>query len=63
MKGPFATYGEALAAADPGEIIVARDSAKFREAGWGVMADQEFTAGFNSFLNCWTHWETKKETA
>lgn len=60
MKGPFTTYERAFAAADAGEIIVARDSAKFHEAGWGVMTDQEFTVAFNSLFNYWTHWETKR---
>ncbi len=64
MKGPFATYAEALSAAVPGEVVMCRtENATTFGATWCVMEDTEATLAINSWLSPWVHWEDDKEQA
>ena len=63
MKGPFATYEEARSAAEPGEVIMARDARLYRGEAWCVMEDIEATLAINNWLSPWVHWEDVKEQA
>ena len=63
MKTYF-TYDEARAAANPGDEIWARDSAKVKDkTGWTVMSPElanEYVRATPSWFRDWTHWETVK---
>lgn len=62
MRGPFATYDEARAAARSGEVIMARtENAQTFGAAWCVMEDLEATLTINSWLSPWVHWEDVKK--
>lgn len=62
MKGPFANYEDARAAALPGEVIMARkENAQTIGAAWCVMEDLEATITINNWLSPWVHWEDVKE--
>ena len=63
MKGPFATYEEARAAAASGEVIMARDARIYRGEAWCVMTDLEATLAIHNWLSPWVHWEDVKEQA
>ncbi len=59
MKGPFATLDEARKNAEPGELIVVRDTFRYRNEAWAVMANEEFTVHLNNHFSSWhCHWET-----
>lgn len=63
MKGSFATRQEALSAAEVGEIVMVRDTFKWRNEAWCVMtedeANHEYTQGW---FQKWTMWQQKKES-
>lgn len=62
MKGPYANYAEAKAAAKPGEVIMARtENRETLGAAWCVMGDSEAIAAINNWLSPWVHWENTKE--
>ena len=60
MKGPFATKDEAYAVAESGEVIMARDTFKFRGECWCVMSRVEMYRTLASFWHTWTVWEELK---